>query len=389
MKNTFTVITLTLVACIGHVPDCARAAVVVVANKTDRAVRFTVSTAPGQARDRTLSASEVLAIPVTPGVVVTLSISSEPRPYELKGNTIYCFVHSPRKLELKRIGFTRDWGQPARPTANKESEKPAAPAAAPRRVLAKIPVKILVDQAEPTVRRVWEERLRKRIEAASAILERHCRIQLEVTEVGTWESDRQLTTLPELLEDFQGKVAVKPARLVIGFTGLLAAKKEDRLLGATPAPLGTHILIREWSVRSELDRLEILLHELGHFLGACHSPEADSVMRAKLGDGRANHVSFRIGFDPLNTLALNLVAEEFARRPVRSLGELTPETRKRLLEIFSTLSQLSADDPAASESIRLLGGTPAETLATREPPNAAVDGARKVVTAVVLAAERN
>src|SRR6185312_15217913 len=114
-------------------------------------------------------------------------------------------------------------------------------------------------------------------------------------------------------------------------------------LGCTPGPLHTHILIRERKPRTEPERLEVLVHELGHFLGACHSPEFDSVMRPKLGDGRAILRSFRIGFDPLNTLVMNLVAEELARRPVRQLRELRPRTRQRLLDIFSTVLRAMPD----------------------------------------------
>jgi hypothetical protein len=59
--------------------------------------------------------------------------------------------------------------------------------------------------------------------------------------------------------------------------------------------------------------LELLVHELGHFFGAAHSPETNSVMRPLLADKQANSTRFRIGFDPLNALAMNLVTEEMGR----------------------------------------------------------------------------
>ena len=43
----------------------------------------------------------------------------------------------------------------------------------------------------------------------------------------------------------------------------------------------------------------IFWHELGHFLGSVHSPEADSVMRPVLGDRQSRSVKFRVGFDPV------------------------------------------------------------------------------------------
>jgi len=389
MRNSFTIAAVALTAWACQAVDSARAAVVVLANKTDHNVRFTVLSPPGRPREHTLSAGEVVPIPVTGSIAVTFSNDGKPRRYQLQGNTVYCFVSSPRETELKELDVTNAWGEAPRPKVNPESAKPDAPAAKPARVLVKIPVKILVDQAEPTVRRVWEKRLRERMAEASAILERYGRVQLEVTEVGTWESDPHLTTLTELRNDFQRKVAVKPARLAIGFTGRLAPKNGDPAKAITPEPLNTHIIIREWKVRGEQDRLEILLHELGHFLGACDSPEADSVMRLKVGDGRANHVAFRIGFDPLNILVLNLVAEELARGSVAGLSELTPATRKRLVEIYSTLSRLSPVDPMVPRAIRLLGGIPSGSLATRALPDGVADGAAKVVAAIVSAAEHN
>jgi hypothetical protein len=46
--------------------------------------------------------------------------------------------------------------------------------ARPRDTVYSIPVKILVDDKEPTVRRLWEKRCRDRVAAASNIIERCC-----------------------------------------------------------------------------------------------------------------------------------------------------------------------------------------------------------------------
>jgi hypothetical protein len=292
-------------------------------------------------------------------------------------------------MVLQQIGFRSRWSE-AEETGDTDDDAAAdRPPAKDATILLTVPVKILVDQAEPTVQNVWEQRLRGRIQEASAILERHCRVRLEVIEAGTWESDTRRTKLSESMRDFRERVATGKARLVIGFTGHRAGKEEDHALGCTPAPLHTHILIREWKVRTEPERLEVLVHELGHFLGACHSPERDSVMRPNLGDGRASLRAFRIGFDPVNTLVMNLVAEDLARRPARRLGELRPRTRKRLLAIFATLGRIMPEDPAAGHFIRQLGGTPPQRLSARSLPSEVLDGARSVVTAIAAAATRN
>src|SRR5262249_19165218 len=157
----------------------------------------------------------------------------------------------------------------------------------------------LVDDDEPTARRVWEERLRKRLRAASDIIEKHCRVRFEVAAVETWESDNKLTEFKELHEEFERKVKPGPARLAIGFTSQLPHPQGYTDLGTTRCVLHTHILIREWYPRSEPERLEVLVHELGHFLGASHSAEGDSVLRPRLADGKALASSFRIRFDPL------------------------------------------------------------------------------------------
>ena len=121
-------------------------------------------------------------------------------------------------------------------------------------------------------------------------------------------------------------------------------------------PFRSHILIREWALHvSEAERLELLIHELGHHLGAAHSPEPDSVMRPILGDRRARRLSFPIRFDAVNTLAMNLLAEEIRLRNVRSIADLSIPTRTRLRQVFTQLAYALPKDPAARQYLRLLG----------------------------------
>ena len=102
--------------------------------------------------------------------------------------------------------------------------------------------------------------------------------------------------------------------------------------------LQSHILIREWShYITDAERLELLLHELGHYLGAVHSPEPDSIMRKRLGDRLARNRNFLIRFDPVNTLAIYLVAEEVRWRNIEQFSQLTGPTKIRLRQIFTEL----------------------------------------------------
>src|SRR5262249_52164455 len=137
---------------------------------------------------------------------------------------------------------------------------------------------------------------------------------------------------------------------------------------------------------TEPERLELLLHELGHHLGAVHSPEGDTVMRPKLVDGKAAARSFRIGFDPMNTLVMNLVAEDYRGRPVYRLGKLSQPVKARLTEIYSEVAKATPDDKIPAVYVGELS-RPAETPAQKVVRSRA-EGARLIVTAVVQAAEK-
>jgi hypothetical protein len=126
--------------------------------------------------------------------------------------------------------------------------------------------------------------------------------------------------------------------------------------------LQSHILVREWSATmSEPEREEVLLHEVGHYLGAVHSPDPVSVMRPMLADKQAIRTKFRIGFDPVNTLLINLVSEEIRERRVTSVSELTAGTRLRLSQIYAKLADAVPDDSSAKQyqfQVGMVGDTP-------------------------------
>ena len=96
----------------------------------------------------------------------------------------------------------------------------------------------------------------------------------------------------------------------------------------------------------EWDRREVLVHELGHFLGATHSPEATSVMRPQLGDSQSRPWGFRIDFDPLNTLAVYLLAEELRFRKLVALSQLSTGTAIRLRQLYRVAAESMPEDPA-------------------------------------------
>ncbi len=244
-----------------------------------------------------------------------------------------------------------------------------------------IPVKLLVDEEEPSRQELWEKRLRARIDAASDILEKHCFVRFEVVATGTWQSANTIKDFDNSFLEFSRKADPAPARLAIGFTSQYQFTPGFVHLGGTRGPLDSHILMREWSRHaSENERLELLLHEMGHFLGAVHSPEVDSVMRVLLADKKARARSFEIRFDPLNTLAMCLVSDELRLDPKAVLANLHVGTQIELYRLYQEIAKTLPKDASAPHFMELLDHSRLEPL---------VMGGQLVVKAIVSVAERN
>jgi hypothetical protein len=323
----------------------ASADVIVLTNRTSTTISAQIWPLSAAVFPVKLAPDDVLPVFVDGRAYIDFTAAGQPRRYLLDANSAYYFGKSPQgQVDLQKIGLGDE----------KESgEGRTLPGRAGTAPPATILVKILVDEEQPARQNVWEPQLRKRIAAASAILEKYARVQLKVVAVDTWKTDNATNDFYASLAEFEREVKPFPAQLAIGFTSQYSAVTGRVHLAGTRGPLSTHIFVREWSQHiSEPERLELLVHELGHYLGASHSPEQTSVMRPVLGNRQAARVEFQVRFDPVNALIIGMIGEEIGRRKIQHWSDLTVGTKKRLQQIYGALSQTLPTDPAAGAFIQ-------------------------------------
>jgi hypothetical protein len=364
-------------------PNSASSAVAIIANRTTSPIRFTAqphapsadqSRASERTNDRLTRRPISLDLVATgqkheqylvhPGECVAVTQESmQPLSirgamfgaYELRPYGVYFFGPTRgEKIELREIGLQdvperKGAFAPALIGAQGNLQPSESRADDTKRDKRRtIRVAIFADDEERAVDQIWKRRLQDRVAAASKIFERTCGMRLAVASFGRWDSDDTLTDFDLSLREFERSVKPGDAHVAIGFASQYTITRGRTHLGGTHGPLHSHILLREWSQHvNEPERLELLVHELGHFLGAVHSPESNSVMRSVLGDRQARARAFRIALDPVNALAMSIVGEEIRDRGISSFGELSEPSRARLEGIYVTLAQAMPDDPAA------------------------------------------
>ncbi len=361
----------------------AQAAVIVLANESDKPVYLAVGPRDQKLQAYRIAAGDVLPVAVRGQVTVRFNAGDEVVDRRIMPYSI-CSFSGKDRLELSEQRFSGD----ADLTPQTQAAAPATAEALGR--IGTLPVMILVDDDEPAVRRLWESRLRERLQAASKIFEQHCRMRFEVVAVDTWESNDGVTDFRLSLREFERKVRLKPpARLAIGFTSQYRKPDKRRVhMGGTRGPLHPHLLVREWSQHvSESERLEILVHELGHVLGASHSPDHTSVMRPLVGDRQSRARSFRIGFDPINTLAMYVFCEQLRLGGAKRLTQFSPASKALLSSVYREMHRQFPDDTSAARYLALVQGASLRPSTTA--PSTLTAAIRKVVRAVTRAAAEN
>lgn len=347
------------------------ASVVVVSNRTERPISFHAAVDGLPPKAITLAAGDSRPLYGEQSAKLITSQHGQRSEIALDADCAYYFsTNAAGGLALNKIGLNDSPGTKWKPISPGAFQFPNANV---------ITVKIVVDEDELRPRPLWERTIRERIAKASAVLEAHCGIRLQVVAVATWNSDNHQKDFNLAMQEFEREASPAPAQVAIGFSSQYEIVKGRFHMGATRGPLHSHIILKERSRNVlETERLELLVHELGHMLGASHSPEPTSVMRPVLTGALQRRAGASVQFDAPNTLLMALLAQEIRLRRIKQFSEITPETRRRMREIYSALEPTLPDDPAAAQYQQLASAARARSL---------VDDARAVLQHVVRIAK--
>ena len=214
-----------------------------------------------------------------------------------------------------------------------------------------IRVKVVVDEEEAMAEGKWQRRLQTRVQRASQVIHAYCDVKFGVVTFERWNSDNRINDLNRSLREFETEIPLGRTELVIGFTSQYVFRRGHNTLGGTRGPLHTHILIREGApTLNEVERIEAVVHELGHYLGAVHSSDPLSVMRPTLGavtDGK-------IGFDRENARVIRLVASDMIDLRAKRFHQLSTDTKKQLRQHYQRLAQQLPQDDSASRYLQFV-----------------------------------
>ncbi len=326
--------------------------VTILTNQALVPIRFWIEKIPGDERvEKMLQRDDTIVISNPQAATAVFERGAELVQLQLAQDEIYVFAPMEGKLELLGIGPDYPGGKvPSRFSGkHAQGETSSRNDAFPTLT---IPVVIYMDESIPMAVTPWEKRVRERVAEASAILEKTCFTRLEIRGFKSWRSDSKCENLGDMLKDFEEKALVPQGVLAIGFTANRHAQRTRMELGVARQPFMGPILLREEAPQiTEVERLETLLHELGHFLGAVHTSDENSVMRTVMRERHARDVNFTIAFDPLNALAMNLWARQFLRGDGKRVRTINPDIVDGLEATYRLVQRIAEDQKAAGMQV--------------------------------------
>ncbi len=324
----------------------------ILANVGEEPIRFWTEMKKGAPRTEwTLPPGGLLSVSNPQETAAVFERAGELIRLRLLQDEIYLFVKQNGIQELLGIGPEYPTSVPTSRIQGKDRENRGG-ANESRELFLTIPVVVFTDTNIPMAEKPWRERVGARIRAASEILERTCFVKLEIRDFRNWESDPKSRTLRDVMKDFEQKTPLEKGVLAMGFTAHKNIAESQTELGLARQPFYGRILLREEAPQiTEAERLETLLHEIGHYLGAVHTSDENSIMRTILHERHARNVKFEIAFDPLNALAMNLWARQFRRGDGERLRTIHPDVCERLEVVYRLIQRLAEEQKAAGVEV--------------------------------------
>lgn len=320
------------------------AATIVLANRGDEAVEFVIGRGGEWTKRYRLAPDKLVPVAAGDQVEIGYLAGGRLRREPLPANSLWYLRGNAKNIELSRVRF---------PMASSGPWLPVNGNAEPARLQPTVvPVKILVDDEQPAVESVWKAQATEQIDRLSDFIERYCGVRFEVIAHGTWtSSDAAGNDFRRLDSEFRRATSPDPGWLAIGFSSQLKASSRH-MPPENVQPLDSHLMIPGLSEQfNASDQYEVLAHQLGHYLGACHVNEETSIMQPMSGHRAARRSST---YDPVNTLAMNLVADEIRGRKARSVEALPRGTRQFLFGLYTKLSEQSPRDRQLMTFTRLM-----------------------------------
>ena len=334
----------------------AWADVAVISNRMEKGVAFVVAQKGKPQQTVRLASGDAFSFFFDDQSALAFNDGQQNQQVPLEPQSVYFFGTSPEgKMFFQKLPIT---GNPVGAFRMDENVAPVLSGSITYSPLGmkiiEVPVKIFVDDNEYSKQSVWEPRLRKRIDKVNEVYERLCHLRFKIVGVGQWKSDDNIQDFVTSMKEFEMMAPAYPAALAIGFTSQYGVKPGVDHIGMTRQPFHTHILIREFAPQfSENERVEALIHELGHWLGAVHNPDPHCYMNPTLAERQSRRAAYVKTFNPINALLINLWADVWANRK-NGLMNMSDQRIEEFIEIYSFMSKIPHTDSNAASIEKLL-----------------------------------